>query len=120
MKPIDLSQPASSHNPFIVPTDYFSQFTGRMMQRIAAQTELASRPEMPIVRWIPWLGAACVAALMALFSFFATPSSVKDQVSGVTSETAQAKTSSSQSNDMVYDYLMMANADNYVSYENDY
>lgn len=120
MKTIDFNQPAPSHNPFTVPTDYFSQFTERMMQRIAQQAEASMRPEMPIIRWIPWLGAACVAALIALFTFFTGPTSVKDATSATPAETAQVKTATSQTTDMVYDYLMMANADNYTDYETDY
>lgn len=120
MKTLDLNKPASKHNPFVVPTGYFSQFTQQMMQRIKEQSaEQTYQPEMPIIRWLPWLGVASVAALIALFSFFNTPSSVNIQSASSGAETAQNKTSDNQS-DMVYDYLMMANAADYTAYENDY
>ena len=57
MTHIDLSQRASSHNPFITPDGYFADFAQNMMQRIV-QSEPCAHNSMPFVRWIPWLGAA--------------------------------------------------------------
>ena len=52
MTHIDLSQRASSHNPFITPDGYFADFAQNMMQRIV-QSEPCAHNSMPFVRWIP-------------------------------------------------------------------
>lgn len=120
MKTIDFSKPAPAHNPFTVPTDYFVHFTERMMQRIAESSpQTAARCDLPIIRWIPWLGAVSVAALVALFTIFSTPTTLNDVVTTSSTETVQAKTNNTQTSDMLYDYLIMADADNYLSYETD-
>ena len=110
MNTIDLNKPASTHNPFVVPAGYFAQVTQQVMKQIN---------DMAIVRWIPWLGAACVAALVVFFSYFVSPTSVKEQGGAVHAETAQNRATSVQS-DEIYDYLMMANASDYTDYESNY
>lgn len=121
MNTIDLNKPASTHNPFVVPAGYFAQVTQQVMKQINEQTSYgASHAEdMAIVRWIPWLGAACVAALVVFFSYFVSPTSVKEQGGAVHAETAQNRAASVQS-DEIYDYLMMANASDYTDYESNY
>ncbi len=120
MKTIDLNKSASTHNPFVVPAGYFAQFTQQVMKQINEQTTNISYAEdMAIIRWIPWLGAACVAALVVFFSYFVSPTSVKEQGGATHAETAQNKVNSVQ-NDEIYDYLMMANASDYTDYESNY
>lgn len=112
MRTIDLSQPANQHNPFVVPDGYFAAFAERMMQRIAA-AQPAPAPAQPFMRWIPWLGAACVIALSVLFTQLAPSNNVEtDAQTAQTAETSAA--------DEAYDYIMMADADNFVNYGTDF
>lgn len=108
MRNFNISEKPSNHNPFVVPEGYFPAFTSRIMQRINEVGMPAT--QSPFVRWVPWLGAACVAVLMALFTQVFTHDSVIFE-----SETAQ-----SSAVDATYDYLMMADADNYIDYEAGY
>lgn len=67
MKSIDFDHIPQA-NPFRTPEGYFASFTGRMMQRIQSQPRPQLVPPNPFLRWMPLWGAACVAALMLLFT----------------------------------------------------
>ena len=67
MKSIDFDHMPQA-NPFRTPEGYFASFTGRMMQRIQLQPHPQLAPPNPFLRWMPLWGAACVAALMLLFT----------------------------------------------------
>lgn len=87
-----------------------------MMQRIAASAQCVQKAHnMFIVRWIPWLGAACVAALLVLFSQIQ-----QSQISDVDTHISAQSSNSDSHADAAYDYLMMANANNIEAYDYDY
>ena len=67
MKSIDFDHIPQA-NPFRTPEGYFASFTGRMMKRIQSQPLPQLAPTNPFLRWMPLWGAACVAALMLLFT----------------------------------------------------
>lgn len=122
MKDFNHIDPAlRQHNPFVVPEGYFAQFAENLMSKLQPKKQVAGPfiPEMPFVKWIPWMGAACVAALACIFSL----QSVQNKVNGSSEAyTANAAKTASFTDDM-YDYLMLANADytEYLAdYENDY
>lgn len=110
MRNFSTQEKPSGHNPFVVPDGYFPAFADRVMQRIHAAGTPAR--QSPFVRWVPWLGAACVAALMALFAQGFTHDSVIFDAG-----TAQTQTTVA---DATYEYLMMADAENYIGYEDNY
>lgn len=112
---IDLNKPASSHNPFLVPDGYFSRFTEDLMTRIRSQVVPIS-PELRIVRWIPFIGAACVAALTILFSTI-VPTESTDTASVFSPSVSSAEM---QYADAAYDYLMLADANYLDFYEAEY
>lgn len=118
MKHIDLSKPTSQHNPFIVPPGYFDNFTQRMMRNIQ-QREAFVKHEMPIIRWIPWLGAACCAALMAFFAH--TPDALPQHQSGVNTHVASSTTTNNSLNnaEAAFDYFYNTDT-KYWAYESDY
>lgn len=104
------------HNPFIVPENYLASFPEIMMQRIAASAQSMQKAHnMFIVRWIPWLGAACVAALLVLFSQLQ-----QSQISDSHTQISAQSYSNDSHADAAYDYLMMANANNIEAYDYDY
>lgn len=105
---------SKKHNPFVVPENYLASFPELMMQRIAAQC-VQKTHNMFIVRWIPWLGAACVAALLVLFSQIQ-----QSQMSDVDTHISAQSGNSDSHTDTAYDYLMMANANNIEAYDYDY
>ena len=67
MKPLDFDQIPQA-NPFRTPEGYFATFTERMMQRIQSQPCQQLALPNPFLRWMPLWGAACVAALVLLFT----------------------------------------------------
>lgn len=115
MHKFDCNQPASCHNPFKVPEGYFTEFAERLMSRIdGVETRM---PQMRFVAWIPWIGVACVLALTLLFTQW-MPSSTTQSSKAKQEQYAAREAADDEA---VYDYLMMANADNSImSYENDY
>lgn len=67
MKSIDFDHMPQTA-PFRTPEGYFATFTGCMMQRIQSQSRQQLVPVSPFLRWMPLWGAACVAALVLLFT----------------------------------------------------
>lgn len=119
MKTFDINEPANRNNPFKIPEGYFVQFADRMMSRISKtqSTSITTRPrEMRIVRWIPMLGAACVAALAVIFSTTVSASGIRgENVSSI------EKSQSAYANeDLVYDYIMWSNVGNYTNGDTEY
>ena len=113
MHKFDSTQPASHHNPFVVPNGYFADFAAKLMQRID-ETD-AHTPQMRVMTWIPWIGVACVVALTLLFTqWLPNSNSSSSQV-----KSEQYAVHQQANEDAVYDYLMMANADNMMPYESD-
>lgn len=120
MKTFDINIEAPKHNPFIVPEGYFAQFADDMMAKISSMQMRPARVrqrEMRIVRWIPMLGAASVAALAVLFTQVASPASV-----GLDAATAieMSQQAAMANEDAAYDYLMMADAENFTNYDAEY
>lgn len=113
MRNIDFDLSPSKHNPFLVPENYFAQFTTDMMQLIAQRTAPAARPQMLFVKWVPWLGVACVVSLFVLFTHLSNAADASRQE--VTTAQQNSK-SADKSADEAYDYLMLA--DNMAFYEN--
>lgn len=108
-KTFELNDPAlRAHNPFRVPEGYFEQLTDAVMQRIHAAAVPAPAPrELPIVRWLPWLGAACVAGLLCLFA-----------ATGHLSGAAESSPVASDYEEAAYDYYVStADADNLAYYD---
>lgn len=114
MPQFNSSHTGLSHNPFLVPEGYLAGFTERMMQRIPPVSAAPTRT-MRFVRSIPWLAAACIAALMLLFT--QVPSL---RGADSTPATAQSEAAAQTNADVAYDYLMLADADNYTLYGTDY
>ena len=114
MRTFDVRQPYEGHNPFKVPEGYFDHFTARMMRRINASAQPEERQAW--VQWIPWLGAACVAALLVVFSPMTFRSSA-DDLGAVRGQTGAGHVSYE---DQAYDYVWMANADKIEMYAADY
>lgn len=114
MSQFNLTHNELKHNPFVVPEGYFESFTQRLMERIPVAVEASPRT-LHFVRFVPWLGAACVAGLMLFFTHFPTNNAAND-LAGI-NETEQKETNNT---DAVYDYLMMADATNIAIYETDY
>lgn len=113
MHAFDINNPAVRHaQPFKVPEGYFQKFTGEMMGRIHDLQKGGVVESLPFVRWIPFIGVASVAALLALFAYFVAPRSIEP---ASPSESAAA----SLTDDPAYDYLMMADADLLNAYEYD-
>lgn len=117
MKHIDFSQPAPEHNPFIVPDGYFNTFAQRMMFSIK-QKEAFTKHEMPIIRWIPWLGAACCATLMLLFTH-TRQTQTTHQPTTDTHVASTSTTDAANNADAAYDYYYNTDA-KYWAYENNY
>lgn len=110
----DIHQSPSQHNPFIVPDNYFAQFADGMMKRLKVLQVSAPIVELPIIRWLPLLGAACVAALAVLFTQVC-----HNEPQDAPSHDATISTSAASSNaDVAYDYLMLADANMINVYEN--
>lgn len=119
MKTFDINEPANQNNPFRIPEGYFVQFSERMMSRISKihSTAITSRPrEMRIVRWIPMLGAACVAALAVIFATTVSTSGIR----GESVSAAETSQSAYANEDLVYDYIMWANVGNYINGDTEY
>lgn len=114
MSQFNITHSETKHNPFVVPEGYFENFTQRLMERIPVAVEASPRT-LRFVRFVPWLGAACVAGLMFFFAHFPTSTTTND-LAGI-NETEQKETNNT---DAVYDYLMMADATNIAIYETDY
>lgn len=108
----------TGHNPFLVPDNYFEEFQEKMMKRLTKVVVIpASKPvkEMPVVRWLPYLGAACVAALTLVFTRVA-PLEGTALPGGIAVE--QASVSSYE--DEAYDYLNIYDSETLASYVSDY
>lgn len=116
MKHIDFSHPAPQHNPFTIPQGYFEGFTERMMRSIQ-QRETFIKHEMPIIRWIPWLGVACCAALMFIFTY---AHEQPPQHQGTNVYVASSTTTNTSNNtEAVFDYYYNTDT-KYWAYESDY
>ncbi len=118
MKKFDINAKPSMHNPFVVPSGYFDTLTANVMMRVSA-LDAAVSSQNRWISWIPWLGAACVAALIVLFSQVKPASTVDSQTaSPAAAQHVYANTNTNA--DVAYDCIMMADADNLAAYENDY
>lgn len=108
----------TSHNPFIVPEGYFDTFAQTMMNKITQSENSAIQHQMSVIRWIPWLGAACVIALFMLFEHLGAhyESTTKDNVGSTMSVVTKNK---SNDKDDMYDYIMTSDNKNWA-YESDY
>lgn len=104
---------SKKHNPFVVPENYLASFPELMMQRIAASAQCVQKAHNMFM--IPWLGAACVAALLVLFSQIQ-----QSQTSDVDTHISAQSSNGDSHADAAYDYLMMANANNIEAYDYDY
>lgn len=116
MTQIDLHTLTPRRNPFTVPEGYFAEFPARLMQRIHDLPQREEAATMPFVRWIPYIGAASVAAMLLLFMHLAQPATISapDVSSGI------ATTSTGTSSvDEAYDYIMQTNGSLYNAYDND-
>ncbi len=95
-------------SPFKVPEDYFAQMAERVMGRIHAD---AARPEAApvfsrVARWMPYVAAACVAALALVL-----PRLVSADAQGADAGVRVSRAAAQQSYheaDYVYDYLTAA------------
>ncbi len=113
MRKIDFNSSPSKHNPFVVPENYFAQFTLDMMQLIAKQPMTAYNPQWRVIKWIPWMGVACVVSLFLLFTQLLNTSYIDASRSAISQQ--HSKSADKQA-DEAYDYLMLA--DNIAFYEN--
>ncbi len=109
MTNLDLDTRLSSskaHSPFTMPEGYAAQLTTLIMQRIKAAEALqgasgaASGSVMRIVKWLPYIAAACLAALTLCFTQL---HGAHDNLTPAT--TARSTGTSTMSSDAAYDYL---------------
>jgi len=107
MQKFDINSQPFPHNPFSVPEGYFEQLAENVMQRVRHIPVAASVRPMPILRWIPLLGAACVAALAIVFAQVGDNASLEAGTgqSSISSVTLQNE------DEEIFDYLMLADAD---------
>lgn len=136
MPHFDINRPAPKHNPFSVPEGYYNQFTRKMIQRIQKNAPLISPPSfkaegtaknyrqvaaerhnLAIVKWLPMLGAACVATLMVLFSQVVSLTD-PHMLQPTSAATAESETATYE--DVAYDYLIISNSETLASYASDY
>lgn len=115
MKTVDMNHPCLQQSPFKVPEGYFAEFTEKFMQRVALSVAPRGR-ELPFVRWMPLVGAACVLLLVVLFSQSFPQKSVEKDI--VAAEGTLPNSMSTE--DEVYDYVMTANAKNTEIYDMDF
>lgn len=106
--------PHSGHNPFRVPEGYFDTFANRMMARIA-QLE-APTPVLHRLRWLPWIGAACVAALTLVLSH----AGLNDSGTALHGASAYEERAAAAYEEQMYDYFMTENPQLLAEYETDY
>jgi len=115
MTTFDINNPALRQNPFRTPEGYFESLTDSVMKRIHGTTPIRRRTvirELPIVRWLPLLGAACVAALALVFGSL---------TSLISSEATEATATSTNYEEAAYDYYSStADADIFLTYDADY
>lgn len=95
-------------SPFIVPEDYFTQVAERVMGRIHADAgrQDAAPVFTRVARWMPYVAAACVAALA-----FVLPRLFSADVQGTDASVRVSRTTAQQSYheaDYVYDYITAA------------
>lgn len=115
MQKFDINSHPSSHSPFKVPDGYFEQMTENVMRRVRHIPVAASVRPMPILRWIPLLGAACVAALAIVFAQMGD-----GDMSNTDAGHSSAYSVALQNEDEeFFDYLMLADAD-IINMETDY
>lgn len=113
MHTFDINNPIYKHNPFKIPNGYFEQMTKNVMAQIHNSSVITQNTEPHILRWIPWIGVACVVSLFILFS------NVKEDDSHSINSlltTTSTKIEQAQEDEML-DYLIMANADIINTYE---
>lgn len=116
MKKFDINAKPGTHNPFVVPNGYFDVLAASVMMRVSALDAAAAR-QNSWIGWIPWLGAACVASLVVLFSQVVPTTADASQTAA---PAAVQHVSANTNADAAYDCIMMADADNLAAYENDY
>lgn len=114
MSKFDINAPVSTPNPFVVPEGYFSQFPARLMQRIHSLPQPESTATMRLVRWLPFIGVASVAAMLLLFMHVAAPSTL-----GNDPASAPGVASTASQTDEAYDYLILSDDNLLTSYAND-
>lgn len=107
MHKFDINSRPSLHNPFTVPEGYFQQMTEIVMQRVRSFPVAAPVRPMPMLRWIPLLGAACVAALAVVFAQVGDNGAIGSD----TERTSVSSVSSQTGDEEIFDYLMLADAD---------
>lgn len=124
-----------NHRPFKVPEGYFADFTTRLMAQIPEAATVAPvalqckaggyprpgfTPASRIVRFIPWLGTASVAALVALFAQINIPATYDkgDVMPELSLQTSTMTSEEAAEADALYDYMMLDNS-NLVSYASD-
>jgi len=115
MTTFDINNPALRQNPFRTPEGYFESLTDSVMKRIHGTTPIRRTVirELPIVRWLPLLGAACVAALALVFGSLTSLN--------ISSEATEATATSTNYEEAAYDYYSStADADIFLTYDADY
>ena len=120
MSTFHIEDKRNKHNPFVVPNGYFEEFTSRMMQQIALLPVRAERPQMRIVHWIPWLGAACIAAFAILFAGSGQSLHVDGQQSpAATIESSATFANNTSGADELYEYFKQNDLTDLDAYEYD-
>lgn len=109
---LSLDNPHLKRDPFTPPPGYLQSLTGTVMSRIGVPMWTA-RPaaQSSFVRFIPWLGVACVTVLAVLFSHYAPASTWSDNAD------AASPAATYTESDQAYDYLMATNTLTYDIYE---
>ncbi|MCK5821688.1 MAG: hypothetical protein KAH17_07375 [Bacteroidales bacterium] len=78
MKDSNNWQNKAKDNPFKVPHGYFESFEGRMMDRIAAESNLIHKRiiPMPVIRWITGIAAVFIMGFIGVQQFYMKPQQV--------------------------------------------
>lgn len=101
---------------FCVPEGYFNQLTQNVMQKVGA-LHAPYDNQQQLLRWLPWVGAACIATLFFTFMHISM-----GQTSGLSAEALQSTQYSDNTRyaeaEYAYDYLLtvnIASPDNYAT-----
>ncbi len=114
---INLNIPPS-HNPFVVPEHYFATLSERVLSQCKAMPH-AHRPARLVPAWLPYVGVACVAALVAVFSSVLNVSLPDGEVAGTNAASGEEQVDRTQHEaaDYAYEYFAANNSLGYFAEE---
>lgn len=97
-------------DPFLVPDNYFENFSANILFRI--RKEHNTTHDAPFIKWIPLIGAACITVMFMIF--MQQTDNFSDKLNSPETFTEQINDSYE---DEIYDY-MFADNNSLISYDN--